>query len=154
MQSITFALIVALINGFVQSQLLPRDEGSMEEDRVLGVEPKNSTIWGPGLAPHVIVLPARYFFVQLVGPGGQKSNTSQQVRDALKVRIDCNGDRQSCLVGFRITLSRSKRKHVGKSPYKIQGPVHPDRVIAQVMNCRRGFKEQNAQFHMHKSTKI
>lgn len=72
------------------------------------------------------------------------SNTSQQVRDALKIRIDCNGDRQvwtqvldrkdgcfivryklfqSCNTGFRIIVTFQK-KHLGKSPYKIQGFTH------------------------------
>lgn len=72
-----------------------------------------------------------------------RANTSQQVREALKVRIDCSGDRQvwtqvldrkdgsfivryklfqSCLSGFRIIVTFQK-KHVGKSPVKIQGSL-------------------------------
>lgn len=63
------------------------------------------------------------------------------MRDALKVRIDCSGDRnvwtqvldrkdgsfiirykmyQSCVRGFRIIVTFHKQ-HVGKSPYNING---------------------------------
>lgn len=66
---------------------------------------------------------------------------TENIREALKVRIDCSGDRniwtqlldrkdgsfivrykmyQSCLKGFRIIITFHKL-HVGKSPYNING---------------------------------
>lgn len=66
------SVLLGLLVASVKSQLMARNEGIAEEEPALGVEPANSTIWGPGLAPHSIVLPARYFFVQLVGPGGRR----------------------------------------------------------------------------------
>jgi len=47
------------------------EEGGNEMDR-LNLSPSASLIWGPGLLPHEIVLPARYFFIQLVDRDGQK----------------------------------------------------------------------------------
>jgi hypothetical protein len=70
-----------------------------------------------------------------------RTNITESIRDALKVRIDCDGDRQiwtqlldrkngsfiiryklyqSCLKGFRIIVTFHKQ-HVGKSPYNING---------------------------------
>lgn len=36
------------------------------------VDPDRAITWGPGLQPSKIVLPARYFFVQLVDHAGKK----------------------------------------------------------------------------------
>jgi len=35
------------------------------------VSPSETLIWGPGLSPHKIILPARYFFIQLKGKDGK-----------------------------------------------------------------------------------
>jgi hypothetical protein len=46
--------------------------GEPMDDDAKRIDTKNSTVWGPGLNPHILTLPARYFYVQLLGPGGTK----------------------------------------------------------------------------------
>jgi hypothetical protein len=48
---------------------LTPDEGEQPHEVI---DVKKTLIWGPGLTPHEIVLPARYFFVHFVGPNGQR----------------------------------------------------------------------------------
>ncbi len=42
------------------------------QNEKLVVSPSKTQIWGPGLLPYEIVLPARYFYIQLVGANGEK----------------------------------------------------------------------------------
>lgn len=79
-------LTIGILNTCTNGQLVQRNGGSVEEEPVLGVEPQNSTVWGPGLAPHIIVLPARYFFVQLMGPGGERYATLHIFLNASKLQ--------------------------------------------------------------------
>ncbi|CAG7669073.1 unnamed protein product [Allacma fusca] len=127
-----------------------RDESVKSKGRDLDrVDVTKSIVNGPGLEPHAVVLPARYFYIQLVDRKGRNFNTTEN-DDHLKVRIDCNGERQvwsqllsrrrgsyivrykmfhSCLNGLRIIITY-RNKHVAKSPYIIKFPVHP-----AVCNC-------------------
>ena len=36
------------------------------------VDPAKTLVWGPGLKPDIITVPARYFFIQAVDHNGQK----------------------------------------------------------------------------------
>lgn len=99
-------------------------------------------IWGPGLSPDTIVMPARYFFVKT-------SNTTES--NLIKnIQIDIAGvskhgacrvwmnklDRKdgSLIIryklydtcnDFRISVLYNKR-HIHNSPWKFKGPIQPD----------------------------
>lgn len=47
------------------------------DEEAQGIDTKNSSkVWGPGLKPHLIVLPARYFYVKLLPFPGVKYATT------------------------------------------------------------------------------
>ena len=80
---LSFIFLFLIGNVLVLSQEISKDAGGDEDlpVRVLvnlapnekpTISPSNCKIWGPGLLPHEIVLPARYFYVQLVGPEGER----------------------------------------------------------------------------------
>ncbi|XP_021950618.1 protein O-glucosyltransferase 2 [Folsomia candida] len=144
--------VVFLYALIVNAEQVVRQLGEPMDEESKLIDTKNSSVWGPGLRPHIIVLPARYFFVKLVPFGKINMTMTENIREALKVRIDCSGDRniwtqlldrkdgsfivrykmyQSCLKGFRIIITFHKL-HVGKSPYNINVPIHPDHC-----NCPR-----------------
>ena len=53
--------------------------GSTNEDIYFAdVSPSKSLLWGPGLQPDIVVLPCRYFFIQLVDQGGGNLTTAGQ----------------------------------------------------------------------------
>lgn len=101
-------------------------------------------IWGPGLQPHVIVMPARYFFIQagdnfnssvsekslqVVIEGGTKQNRPCRIWSNILDRKD-----GSFIVRYKvydvcshISISvKYENKHVGDSPYKINEIVYSD----------------------------
>ncbi|KAG5883161.1 hypothetical protein JTB14_033411 [Gonioctena quinquepunctata] len=125
--------------------------GGLEND----VNPKLSRLWGPGLAPDKIVMPARYFFAILV----DNSNNSLEnpPGDPIEVTIDGGTktkkacriwtnmlDRKdgSYIIRYKVYETCSylkisvsyKGQHIGESPYVINNAVYPDNCICPVEN--------------------
>uniref|UniRef100_A0A6P7F504 Protein O-glucosyltransferase 2-like n=1 Tax=Diabrotica virgifera virgifera TaxID=50390 RepID=A0A6P7F504_DIAVI len=113
-----------------------------------------SRVWGPGLTPEKIVMPARYFFVELVDvnnrriisddielnaivDGGTKTNKPCRIWTNLLNRKD-----GSYIVRYKLyeTCSYVKisvtygNKHLGKSPYIINSPVKSDNCECPTQN--------------------
>jgi len=68
----TFTLLTYPHNALCQREPGRGVMGEPMDEDARRVDPKNSTVWGPGLKPHILTLPARYFYVQLLGHGGKK----------------------------------------------------------------------------------
>lgn len=58
--------VVFLYALIVNAEQVVRQLGEPMDEESKLIDTKNSSVWGPGLRPHIIVLPARYFFVKLV----------------------------------------------------------------------------------------
>jgi len=144
-----------LISLTLQATLLTCETSESKNDRddffFTDISPERSLLWGPGLKPDVIVLPCRYFFVQLVNGGNQNvtkvipgekpsvsiegfsdpSGTGRRCRAWTEVLDRKDGSfvvrykfHSSC---YDVVLSVSwKGEHVGESPVKVAGVVHPD----------------------------
>ncbi|KAI5736789.1 hypothetical protein M8J76_007072 [Diaphorina citri] len=108
----------------------------------------NVTVWGPGLKPDLIVLPARYFFIQ-----SADSSINESLLNNIVVRVhglDINGSRQCriwtnvlhttdgvIIVRYKlyevcysfniVIISKEDQTHVVPS-ISIKGPVYPDDI--------------------------
>lgn len=104
-------------------------------------------IWGPGLKPHLIILPARYFFIQSV------DETNESLLNRIIVRINGihSSDNRECriwtnvmhttdniiIVRYKLyevchniniqVISKKDQSNMMK-PIQIKGPVYPDDV--------------------------
>nr|CAD7441301.1 unnamed protein product [Timema bartmani] len=110
------------------------------------VDPKKCIVWGPGLSPDNIVMPARYFYVQAVDTHGNKLHNSSD--DEFLTQITGESEYKTCRVWVN-TLDRKNGSfiiryklyhtcnnlqiqityrgvHVAHSPYKISGPVYAE----------------------------
>ncbi|XP_056640129.1 protein O-glucosyltransferase 2-like isoform X1 [Diorhabda sublineata] len=115
-------------------------------------------IWGPGLSPEKIVMPARYFFVNLITNNGSTvgENTELQVvvdgktKNNKPCRIWTNVlDRKdnSYIVRYKLyeTCSYLKisvtynNEHLAKSPYLINSPVKSDDCVCPTRNINKSL---------------
>ncbi|VEN39777.1 unnamed protein product [Callosobruchus maculatus] len=110
---------------------------------------KETKIWGPGLEPDKIVMPARYFFVELAGCTGPEECDANSAQGDLEVKIDgITEQRTPCRTwinilnrkdGFYIVRYKVyvtcidlkisvlyRGKHVAASPYISNGIVLTD----------------------------
>nr|XP_023019502.1 KDEL motif-containing protein 1-like [Leptinotarsa decemlineata] len=119
------------------------------------VNPKLSRIWGPGLTPDTIIMPARYFFVSLID---HKNNTiGHSVGKSLIATIDGGTKTKnpcrirtnvldikdgSYIIRYKLYETCSYLKinvvyegeHLGESPYIINNPVPSDDCICPAEN--------------------
>ncbi|XP_057667646.1 protein O-glucosyltransferase 2-like isoform X2 [Diorhabda carinulata] len=115
-------------------------------------------IWGPGLSPEKMVMPARYFFVNLITNNGSTvdENTQLQVvvdgktKNNKPCRIWTNVlDRKdnSYIVRYKLyeTCSYLKisvtynNEHLAKSPYLINAPVKSDDCVCPTRNINESL---------------
>lgn len=68
--SVFLCVSIATVGGD-EIEIHPPIGEPMDEEAKL-IDTKNSSVWGPGLMPHVLVLPARYFYVKLIPVGNAK----------------------------------------------------------------------------------
>ncbi|XP_030561243.1 protein O-glucosyltransferase 2-like [Drosophila novamexicana] len=111
------------------------------------VDVKKTLVWGPGLKPDDIVLPARYFFIHAVDKTGKKFAS----RTYLKFQVHINGhsphgkcryninqiDREDGSTIVRYTIAdwcenveinvQYNGSHVAHSPYLVQNKVYSER---------------------------
>ncbi|XP_063903294.1 protein O-glucosyltransferase 2-like [Zophobas morio] len=113
----------------------------------ISVSVKYSKIWGPGLQPHIFIMPARYFFIQAFD--NNNNSISSDLGIVFDVVLEGNSKTQKpCRIwtnhldrkdGFYITrykmyepcfnmkiIVRYKGEHVDKSPYNVPETVYPD----------------------------
>ncbi|KAL1490494.1 hypothetical protein ABEB36_013178 [Hypothenemus hampei] len=103
--------------------------------------PENVSIWGPGLEAHHIIMPARYFFVDVPDYKVQSDNFEVVIQGETALKKPCRIwsnilDRKngSFIVRYKVyeTCSNIKisvklgNKHVAKSPYVIDQIVYSD----------------------------
>lgn len=70
----------ANVNGFISAADTSKEEATAavqlnfqpNNDEHSLIDAKKTLIWGPGLSPAEIVLPARYFYVHFVNRAGEK----------------------------------------------------------------------------------
>lgn len=125
----------------------PKNDG--DDFYFTDVSPSQSKMWGPGLKPDAIVLPCRYFFIQLVN-GGAENVTSLSSGEHPTVTIEGSAESPgrkcrawsevlsrkdgSFIVRYKFHVSchgvevsvKWKGEHIGVSPVKVEGVVHPD----------------------------
>ncbi|KAG8231930.1 hypothetical protein J437_LFUL011399, partial [Ladona fulva] len=110
------------------------------------VDPINTEVWGPGLYPDKIVMPARYFYIHAVDE--KQKRLTQTPGDVFTVDITGDSDDKSCgawvnildrkdgsfIVRYKVYNScynfqihvKYKGVKVAGSPYSASGPVHGD----------------------------
>ncbi|XP_021917666.1 KDEL motif-containing protein 1-like isoform X2 [Zootermopsis nevadensis] len=124
------------------------------------VDPAECQIWGPGLFPDRIVMPARYFYIQAVDEHRQMLKKSPG--DVFEVNITGDSSYKNCRIWIN-TLDRKdgsfivryktyytchnfkirimyKGVDVGASPYIIEGPVYADRCYCPVKSVSDWLK--------------
>ncbi|XP_034105914.1 protein O-glucosyltransferase 2-like [Drosophila sulfurigaster albostrigata] len=111
------------------------------------VDVKKSLVWGPGLKPDHIVLPARYFFIHAVDESGKKFSSPTNAK--FKVQIKGNSPHGKCRSNINIidrgdgsnivryTIGdwcenveidvQYNNSHVAQSPYFIRNKVYSER---------------------------
>ncbi|XP_037077196.1 protein O-glucosyltransferase 2-like [Pollicipes pollicipes] len=115
-------------------------------DPVDPVDPARCRLYGPGLRPDEVVLPARYFIIQTVDSGGSELRTSP--REQFEVSLTGESPRGAChvnmqvldrhdgalIVRYRVFVTCRnavlrvlyRGQHVADSPYKVPGPVYAE----------------------------
>ncbi|CAH0558215.1 unnamed protein product [Brassicogethes aeneus] len=111
------------------------------------VSPEFTKVWGPGLLPDLIVMPARYFFIQAVDI--KNETIEESLPEGFNVKIEgltelnkpCriwvnNLDRKdgSYIIRYKMyepcinmnIIIKYKDKHVSESPYLIKNKVYSD----------------------------
>ncbi|KAJ9574240.1 hypothetical protein L9F63_026113 [Diploptera punctata] len=112
----------------------------------VSIEPSLCEVWGPGLYPDKITLPARYFYIQAVdkhknklteSPGNvfDVQMTGDSIYKSYRVWINILDRKNGSLIvryktyhtynNFKIIITY-KGEHVGNSPYNIKGTVYAD----------------------------
>ncbi|XP_065065334.1 protein O-glucosyltransferase 2-like [Rhopilema esculentum] len=145
------------------------------------VDVKKSLVFGPALEPN-IVLPVRYFYIQLVDTKG-KNLTSSPGKENLKVEYSSSAGRVrlwpdlldrndgSFIVRFRIMNTYNdlkisvkwKDQHIAKSPYQLKAAIYheqcncPETNIEkwlEDMKCPKSFPEIERGFANFKSINL
>ncbi|XP_026757126.2 protein O-glucosyltransferase 2-like [Galleria mellonella] len=119
-------------------------------------------IYGPGLHPKEVVMPARYFFVNITSIVGQKYTSKLNNDFAVEIegtsakthycRIwvnKLNRKDGTFIVRYKVyetcnDLSISlyyKSKHIGGSPFTFKGPILPDQCYCPEKNFDKWFKQ-------------
>ncbi|XP_002135782.3 protein O-glucosyltransferase 2-like [Drosophila pseudoobscura] len=134
-------------------------------------------VWGPGLKPDDIVLPARYFFIHAIDNNGKKITSMTHIN--FQVSIDgyskdgkCRSninyiDREDGSVIVRYTIAdfceqveisvKYNSSHVAQSPYYIQNKVYSERCYCPqnldiwLLNnrCSDFLKEKQISWDLH-----
>ncbi|PNF41553.1 KDEL motif-containing protein 1 [Cryptotermes secundus] len=125
------------------------------------VDPAECQIWGPGLQPDKIVMPARYFYIVAVDK--HKLKLKESPEDVFEVQITGDSSYNNCRVWIN-TLNRNdgsfivryktyhtchnftihvtyKGVHVASSPYIIKGPVYADGCYCPVKSMSDWLKQ-------------
>lgn len=117
------------------------------------VDISKTMIWGPGLNPR-LVLPVRYFFIQLVDQNGSNITNSIGEKPFVLTVSESNGNRvqswsqildafDGTYIGrFRLFKTyqdlqvniKYNGRHVADSPYQLKGPVYHEDCYCPVMN--------------------
>ncbi|XP_067001776.2 protein O-glucosyltransferase 2 [Anabrus simplex] len=134
------------------------------------VSPLNTVVWGPGLTPDEIILPARYFYIHAVDTQGKKLEDSPG--NGFTVHIVGESDVGNCRTWINILdrkdgsfIVRYKTyqtcfnveihvkysgEHVASSPYKVAGDMYADTCYCpeknftkwlQKFNCRGSYSQ-------------
>lgn len=139
----------------------------------LSIDPSHCQVWGPGLYPDKIVLPARYFYIQAVD--NLKNKLVESPGSIFDVQITGDSVYNTCRVwtnildrkngsfivryktyhtchNFKINITY-KGTHVGNSPYNIKGMVYADgcycpvRSVSKWLNdygCKTSYDQINS----------
>ncbi|XP_033754926.1 protein O-glucosyltransferase 2-like [Pecten maximus] len=148
---------------------------SASKSESVPVDISKTKIWGPGLNPR-LVLPVRYFFIQVIDQNG--SNVTKSIGDnAFVLSVsESNGNRvrswaqvldafDGTYIGrFRLFNSnqdlnvniKHNDQHVAGSPYQIKGMVYHEECYCpvtsvdkwlKVMGCKKSYTQIDEDFH-------
>lgn len=150
-RKIAFILAIIFLSWLSNSLVECSSRTSLSKEKTL--------IWGPGLQPN-IVLPVRYFFIQVVDQSGKNFTKSAGAKpfqvaistvkeDYVLYSIDIL-DRKDGSYIVRYRLHRSyvdliitvtyKNKNVGKSPFILQGHVYHDKCNCPALSFEKWLK--------------
>ncbi|XP_030751134.1 protein O-glucosyltransferase 2-like [Sitophilus oryzae] len=132
----------------------------------LSPDPKLFNVWGPGLHPQDVIMPARYFFIQAVDSNNNSINHS--LSSPLQVVIDgATAKKTPCriwtnildrkdgvyIVRYKVYEQCSyikisivyENEQVAQSPYIINQPIYPDNCYCPKLKLKELLKVWNSE---------
>ncbi|XP_046990753.1 protein O-glucosyltransferase 2-like [Schistocerca americana] len=134
------------------------------------IDPASSVVWGPGLSPDLIVMPARYFFIHAMDSNKTRFQSSQG--DVFSVDITGDSEFKYCRVWVNILDRKDgsyivryklyhtclnlkisvkyKGRNVASSPYTFKGPIFAEDCYCPVesisewltkFGCQREYEQ-------------